>query len=374
MTKPQRIAVVLFATIGLLPLTVWAQNEGVEAAEEIFRADAAESAEKSEKIDPELYERPTSMGVRFTPAIARAMTYRMTEQMKQRYELEDEQVEKIRTAVTQNLMELAHENEEMGQDLIESMMASMISNEGSFKKEDAVEFGKKMSPFIPKLREFFTDSAKDIGKVMTLKQRLRYTADMTALTAGLTVFEKRMNDWRDGKVKEGANPFFDAPGGGEDDDADENADPNETKEMRRARQGVERSIRWQINYTEDWERYVTNAAVYYDFDEEQQTAANGILDACKKKAERVQTDEWWARLKQNRIAARLNRSLDSKYSQGPVDFQLDQAFERMKQPLEDITIDLKKRIERLPTTRQRLQARRRVEELMQEKGLDALPL
>ena len=363
----------LFATIGLLPITAWAQNEDVEAAEEVLRADAAESSEKSEKINPELYEQPTSLGVRFTPAIARAMTFRMTEQMKQRYELEDDQVEKIRTAVTENLMELAHENEEMGQDLIESMMASMISNEGSFKKEDAVDFGSKMSPFIPKLRGFFTESAKDIGKVMTLKQRLRYTADMTALTAGLTVFEKRMNDWRDGKVKDGANPFFDAPGSG-DDAEDENADPNETKEMRRARQSVERGLRWQINYEDNWQRYVTNAAVYYDFDEEQQTAANGILDSCKKKAEQVKTDEWWARLKQNRIAANLNRSLDSKYSQGPVDFQLDQAFEALKKPLEDITIDLKKRIERLPTTRQRLQARRTVEELMQEKGLDALPL
>jgi len=373
MTKPQRIVIVILATIGLLPAMAWAQDEVAEKSpEEIFRADSDEAAKKSVPKDPEQYDRPTSMGVRFTPAIARALTARMTEQMKQRYELEDEQVEKIRTAVTQNLMELAHENEEMGQDLIESMMASMISNEGSFKKDEAVEFGAKMSPFIPKLREFFTDSAKDIGQVMTLKQRLRYTADMTALTAGLTVFEKRMNNWRDGNVKEGANPFFDAPG--QEEEEDENADPNETKEMRRARRSVERSIRWQINYTQDWERYVTNAAVYYDFDEEQQTAANGILDACKKKAERVQTDEWWARLKQNRIAARLNRSLDAKYSQGPVDFQLDLAFEKMKKPLEDITIDLKKRIERLPTTRQRLQARRRVEALMQEKGLDDLPL
>jgi len=374
MTKSQRIVIIILATIGFLPLMTWAQDEVAEkSAEEIFRADSDEAAKKSAPKDPEQYDRPTSMGIRFTPAIAQALTFRMTEQMKQRYELEDEQVEKIRTAVTQNLMELAHENEEMGQDLIESMMASMISNEGSFKKDDAVEFGAKMSPFIPKLREFFTDSAKDIGQVMTLKQRLRYTADMTALTAGLTVFEKRMNNWRDGKVKEGANPFFDAPGEGEEQE-DENADPNETKEMRRARRGVERSIRWQINYSQDWERYVTNAAVYYDFDEEQQTAANGILDACKKKAERIQTDEWWARLKQNRIAARLNRSLDAKYSQGPVDFQLDLAFEKMKKPLEDITVDLKKRIERLPTTRQRLQARRRVEALMQEKGLDALPL
>ena len=373
MMKPQRITVMLLATIGLFPLASFGQDEATENAVDAFRADGSESAKESETKSPEQYDRPTSLGIRFTPAIARALTSRMTEQMQQRYELEDDQVEKIRAAVTENLMELAHENEAMGQDLIENMMASMISNEGSFKKEDAVEFGEKMSPFIPKLRGFFTESAKDIGKVMTLKQRLRYTADMTALTAGLTMFEKRMNNWRDGNVKEGANPFFDAPGADEEA-GDPNADPNESKEMRRARQGVERSMRWQINYQQDWERYVTNASVYYDLDEEQQNAANGILDDCKTKAERIQTDDWWGRVKKNRIAARLNRSLDSKFSQGPIDFQLDQAFEKMKTPLEDITVELKRRIDKLPTTRQRLQARRKVEKLMQEKGLDSLPL
>lgn len=317
------------------------------------------------------YEAPTDIGVRMTPAIASAISSRMTEQMKDRYSLDDKQIEGVAGAIEQNIMKLAHENATVGRDAFEMMMATMIANDGEFPKESAVEFAKGIKPLIPALRQFFMDSAADVGKVMTLKQRLQFTGDMTALTAGIGVFEARMQRWEAGQVADGANPFFDRPGASDDDDA---GNPDEPREIRRARRQVDRSMAWTINVETKWEQYVRNAIIFYDFDEEQQTSAKGILEECKTRAAKIKSDEWVAKYRSNRIADRLSWRLDSKFNNGPFKFQLERAYDKLMKPLNDIGEELKKRIETLPTSKQRFEARKAAERALQERGLDTFPL
>lgn len=317
---------------------------------------------------------PTEIGVRMTPAIAAAMSHRMSEQMQQRYGLDDKQVEKISDTMQYHILKLAHENAEAGRDVFESMMAAMIANNGGFSRDQAVDFGKQIKPLIPALRQFFLDSSVDIGKDMTLKQRLKYTGDMTALTAGLGVFEERMNHWAAGEVKDGANPFFDRPVTSDDDDEPVEGESKEARRLRRTRSEVERTMAWQVNVESRWEDYVRNAIVFYNFDEEQQTSARGILEECKARAAKVKTDDWLKAYRDNRVAARLSWRLDSKFNNGPFRFQLDRAHDKLMKPLEDIGEELKRRIETLPTTKQRHEARKETERVLAEQGLDKVPL
>lgn len=335
-------------------------------------ADEATSQPDEAKSEKRIEYGPTELGVRMTPAIASAISGRMTQQMKDRYDLDDKQVGKIDDAIRYHIMKLAHENATVGRDTFEFMMATMIANDGQFPKESAVEFAQTIKPLIPALRQFFLDSSADVGKAMTLKQRLQFTGDMTALTAGLGVFEARMNRWEAGEVSDGANPFFDRPVMSDDDDKD--ADPNESKELRRARRDVDRFMAWQLNQENQWSEYVRNAIVFYSFDEEQQTAANGILDDCKERAARIKNDAWLKKYRDNRVAERLSWRLGPKFNNGPFRFQLDQAYEKMMKPLNELGDELKRRIETLPTSKQRLEARKSTEKVLEEKGLEGLPI
>lgn len=382
--NPRVIAIVLFASAPLIGMPgsayALASNQDPDPQGEADpQTDSAEAASQPDgetggerKEEKRVEYGPTELGVRMTPAIAKAMGSSMTRRMKERYGLDDKQTEKIVDAIEYNIMKLAHENAVTGRDTFELMMATMISNDGEMPKDDAVEFAKTIKPLIPALRQFFMDNSSDIGKVLTLKQRLQFTGDMTALTAGLGVFESRMNRWEAGEVADGANPFFDRPVTPDDDDAE--GDPNESRELRRARREVDRSMAWQINFDDRWSQYVRNAIVFYEFDEEQQTAANGILEECKARAAKVKTDEWLRKYRDNRVADRLSWRLDSKFNNGPFRFQLEQAHEKLMKPLNDIGEELKRRIETLPTSKQKLEARKATDRVLQEKGLEKLKI
>lgn len=315
----------------------------------------------------------TEFGVRFTPRMASAISKEMVKQMKDRYELDDEQVEDIRGIVGRQFMKVATENAETGRNMIEMMLETVIENGGDFPKEAAQEIGKTAVKLMPALRGFFTESAAEIGKELTIKQRLKFTGDMAAATAGLAVFEKRMKRWEEGKVGDNANPFWDPA----DDDPSkaepEPEDPNEHPDHRRARKNVERWIQWQIDIDKQWDAYVDRFIEYYDLMEPQQTAARGVLQDCKGRVERIKTPQLRAALIENRIARRLSWKLGAEVNQGPWMFKLEADYEKMRKPLLDLQKELKRRLEDIPNSGQRAMAREEVRKKLAEKGMTKLP-
>ncbi|MFQ5430120.1 MAG: hypothetical protein ACE5E1_07405 [Phycisphaerae bacterium] len=319
--------------------------------------------------------KPTTLGIRFTPGMARAIGLKLSEQMKSRYELDDAQVVDIQGILSRQLMDFVQTNAETGRDMIEMMMETMIEHDGSFPKEAAMKFGKMAEPLLPALRGFFTRSSAEIGKRMTIKQRLKFTGDMAGVTAGLLIFEKRMNRWAEGKVGDDANPFFD-PAENEGPNPAEAAapeDPNEPPEHRKARKQVERWLKWQINIDRQWDDYVKSAAAYYDFDERQVTAAAAILKDCKQRAEAIKTPDWRNAILENRIARQLIWRIDSKFGQGPWMYHWERAYKKMMKPLEDLEVELKRRIEQLPTSKQRAAAQEAARKALAEKGVKRVP-
>ncbi len=317
---------------------------------------------------------PTELGVRFTPAMAQAMSFQFTKQMKQRYDLAEDQGQDIEKIITQQLMRLVKENAATGRDMIEMTMETMIANDGNFPKDKAIVFAKLAKPAVPALRDFFTRSAGQIGRRLTIKQRLKFTGDMAGVTAGLVVFENRMKRWAEGDVGMRANPFYDSG----DHEADENGekepeDPNETKDHRQARQHAERTVGWQINKESRWDQYVNNAIVYYDLDETQIISARAVLKDCKDRAEALKTPAWRKKLIENRIAESLAWRLESHFNQGPWKNHLDQSNEKLMRPLNELGEDLRNRIDGIPTSKQKASAKEAVRKALAEKGMKRLP-
>jgi len=316
--------------------------------------------------------KPTLVGVRFTPRIAEAMSRKFIEQMTPKYDLDDQQAEKIQDIMRRRLLKFAQDNAERGRDMIELMMATMIENDGRFPREQAQEFARLAQPFVPKLREFFTQTSGEIGQQMTLRQRMKFTGDVSVAAAGLTIFENRMKRWEEGRIGDFANPFFDPADNDPAKAQPTPQDPGEHADHKRARLQVEIGER-DTKLDEQWEGYVNQAVAFYALDERQTAAARAILKDCQDRARALKTPQWKESVKQNRIARRLTRMSVEQFADGPWIYSLDREYRKLRQPLVDLDEELKRRIEELPTSEQRAAAREKVRQALAKRGLKQLP-
>lgn len=323
--------------------------------------------------DPSEYMRPTERGLRLTPKIAEAMSKRFAVGMTNRYGLSDQQVDAVSEAMKQRILRFAHRNEKNGQEVMEYMMASMIENDGRFTQEAAKEFSRMVKPMIPEFKDLITQMGADIGKEMTMAQRLKLTGDLTAAAAGITVFESRMARWEEGKIGDNANPFWDPADKDPSKAQPTPVDPSEPEAHRRARIDAERWIEFRLRTDDEWENYVTQAGEYYQFDEKQIAAAKAILKDCRDRALKIKTDDWRRKIKDNLIARDLIRRADIQ-SRGPSLFALEADLDRLQKPLLDLDEELKKRIDGLPDSKQRATAKSTVRQMLVDRGMKEPPL
>lgn len=315
----------------------------------------------------------TEIGIRFTPRMAAAISKRMVERMTPRYELDDRQAEEISEVMQRQFMEFARENAALGRDMIELMTATMIENDGRFPKEEATAFAAMANKFTPRFKEFVTQSSTLIGAKMTVRQKLKYTGDVSLFAAGLITFENRMKRWEQGRVGDFANPFFDPADKDPAKAEPEPVNPHEHAEHRKARKQVETWIGWQIDKEGRWPEYLERAARYYGFTEAQNTAAQAILKDCQERVKSIKTREWTDAVKENRVLRELSQRADDEIARGPWMVGLEDAFQKLLKPLNDLDAEFKRRIDDLPDSTQRANAREAVRKALAGKGVTQLP-
>jgi hypothetical protein len=321
--------------------------------------------------------KPSEVGVRFTPRMAGAISNQLARGMTQQYSLNDEQVSQFREIIAGRLMKAVSENAVNGRDAVELLMATAIESQGRLSKEDAQVFGKLVRPLVPAFRDFVSQTAGEISRDMTVKQRLKFTADLAKATAGLVVFENRMKRWEEGQVSDGANPFWDAETTGNQTSwttSQVSEDPREKPEHREVRRMVEQQLHWRVDVEERWEEYVNHAIEFYDLDESQTNAAKGVLADVVARARAVKTPQWRTAIKENRIAEMLSWRIPGReVSEGPWMFSLESRYEQLTKPLFDLGTELKRRVEGIPTSAQRAQALEKVRKALADKGMERLP-
>ncbi|MBK8267828.1 MAG: hypothetical protein IPK83_05800 [Planctomycetes bacterium] len=306
------------------------------------------------------------IGIRMTPGLLKAISNRFAVEMKSNLDLDDQQTTDIEGIITQHLGKLANDNAVVGRDAIEKMMETMILNDGRFPKEEAVKFAKSIKPLLPAVRQYFTDTSTEIGKKLNFQQRLKFSAQMGAVMSGFSVFEQRMAKWEDGKVNDNANPFWDG-NNNESENAGEPVDPNEHPDHRRARQDVERWVDWELRIDDQWDDYLKKASSFYEFDDAQKSSGENVMKQCKDRAALIKTPEWREKAKQNRIAKRLARRAGNDMGEGPIAFALDREYNKLRQPLQDLDAEFKRRVDELPTSKQRQAAKQKVRKFLAER-------
>lgn len=316
----------------------------------------------------------TEIGIRFTPQIAEAIAKRSISQMKPRYDLDEPQAEEMQEIIQRRLMKFAQENAVLNRDMLELMMATMIENDGRFPKEEAKKFAEMAQRFTPKFKELITHTSAEIGMKMNVTQRLKYTADVGIFAAGFVIFENRMKRWEEGKIGDYANPFFDPADKDPSKIESEPRDPNESEEHRKARKEVEAWLGGQMNPDERWQEYLDHTTLYYGFTETQKTSAAAILKECRERAKAIKTPEWQAAVKENRVVRRLTMGTPDEVSRGPWMVAIEDAYERLMKPMNDLNDEFRRRLNDLPDSAQRATAREAVRKTLAKKGVQKLPL
>lgn len=344
-------------------------------AESPAAAPAPEELNTDVPDPPDVEMKPTELGLRFTPAMARGIAKQMARGMKSQYELSDEQVDRAQDVLTRNLMKLAHDGQKQGQQSFELFMENMIANDGTFSKADGEKWAKLTRPLVGDLKKFITTSASQIGKDLTMAQRLKLTRDLAGVSAGFVMFDDRLKKWEKGELEDGSSPFFETNSRANERRNKRSSpnDPPEKREVRQARQMADNQLRWQTNVESRWTDYVEAAIDYYHFSESQAKAARTILKESLDRAKQIKTDDWEERMHRNRTAANMSNRLGKSGRQGPWMWHLDREHEEMLKPLQDLGRELRERIDELAETAQKDKAVSETREKLSKQGLEVPP-
>lgn len=328
---------------------------------------AAASAQPTSQPDADAPLRPVELKFTVQPDVARNIAHEYRELLKARYELSDDQADRIESALTRRLLSEATHNQPLIQNIMEATVTSMLTRQGSWSPDVAKDFGRQIQPQLPAMRKALGHFVDDIRAELTPGQKLRFTTDFAAFSVGYASFEQRMKKWSDGKVGDNPGLFW------EDETEDQpTTRPDgtvETRELIRARRSAEELVKWQLKRTDFWKTYADNAAAYYHFTDAQKNAAQAILKDCLERAKPLQTAERARELEQNNLVQRLAFTInDPVIHNGPFITNLSDRDTELSRPLNNLDTEFKQRIRELAFAEQIAAAEKSVYEKLEKKG------
>lgn len=306
--------------------------------------------------------RPTQRGLRLTPAIARGISrVWMQDKLWQDMDLTDEQQQKIAEASARRMMNIAHRNAGEGARGIEYLIEATISTNGQLNAEISRELGDKLQPLARSGREFLDGIADDARPVLNEEQMKRLEAQIESQKRMLDRFDRKLQDWREGRFQEGDNPF-------DEFDKEENIEgqPKTDPRLRNARRQAE----WELQRisTWEWNRFLDGAAAMFKFDESQKARGEALLKEYEAKAKAIQTPEWKARVERNRMLKNLQWQLGD-VPRAPWRHRLDKEYKEATRPLMEMTDRFYGEVLALATPQQQAEALEEVRRTAEQHGL-----
>lgn len=316
-------------------------------------------------------DRPTELGLRFTPEMARAMARLFTEEVAaKRYNLDAGKVDEATENVARRIMGMAHKLDQAGyHERMEHLVAEFIrgqieergeGDQGILKPEVAKAISEASKQFMPALREMVQGVSKDIRPMLATKDQLTFAGDLMAMSTGMDIFEKSMQRWEKGDVKPYENPFTD-----EEKEVKKDGS-GQSERYNNAKQAAQREI--DNAESNQWKRYVEEAKKFYGFDEAQSNTADSVLRESLERAQAITQDgQWREKMFRNRVWSTMLWELRTGPNH-PLRVHLDNTHDAMFQPIRAIGDDLKGRIDAIPTQAQRAAADDRVMKLLAAQG------
>lgn len=297
---------------------------------------------------PEEVMRPTTLGVRLTPEIARGIARNwIQEELGEELALDQQQEEQLAGAFSDRMLRLAHGNQERLQSFVESFLETALKTHGRFSPESSQDFARQSGPVAPVMREFLDGVAEDARPVLRPDQLPRFEEELSRQRRAVDRFEQRVNAWSRGEYKEGENLLQDLEA---EYEADKRPGEQVSPELRRARQ----MARWSIRHlgTQEWARFLNAARFLFKFDAAQTARGDALLAEYRAKADAIMTPEWKERIQRNRTQANMRFALQG-FPTGPWLFRLDREYETEIQPIHDLGREFRSAVLDLATPQQR---------------------
>lgn len=331
---------------------------------------AQRAADRDDDNDPT--NAPTPYGVRFTPGMARGLAQIFTKNVLVRhYEMDEAKSEEAREKIARRLMQVAHANEERGQEFIEWAMteAMRMQSEPNGRRnigippEFAQGVGERMLPLMPVVRDFVDGVVQDVRPMLGIKGQLKLTGELAVAKMGMDAFEKNMQRWSKGEVDPFTDPF--EPEGGREVKKDEDGT---SRQLKNARGNAAAAS--DAEPGSEWDHYASEAKKYYDMDPSQAAAVDSLVRDFKARAQIAvgNSEEWKARIYRNRVWWNMSMQMAGRWN-NPIREFMDREYNQIREPIEVLGSELKMRIDQVATASQREAAMRRVIDALTEKGL-----
>jgi hypothetical protein len=309
-----------------------------------------QAADQAENPDPE----PV---VRFTPEMARGLARRYTRQvLMRRYELDEKKADELAEPVARRIMAMAHAHDDRGGEFVEFVMSQAIRAEAEGRSgagmtpEVAKGIAERILPMLPAVRDLVRDVGNDIRPKLPFKQQFKLMGDMAIAGTAINAFEQNLHRWERGEVDPFGDPF-------RSQEAPQKEADGTTQQLKRARKSAADHIEsaWK-----PWAAYVEDVKKLYDLDASQAATADSLLREYTERASHLAADQQWRdRMYQNRLWYSLMQNLRMSHA-NPLWFRLEDQLPELMDPIARLELELKRRLDELPTVAQRAAADQKV--------------
>jgi hypothetical protein len=298
--------------------------------------------------------RPTQHGLRLTPGLARAMSGAMAVGIGKEHNLSTEQRTKLSEGLARRMMETARKYDEPGQAFaegaLEAVWRTMAGGKGQLDPEIAREMGSRTLPGIAGVRELLDGFTAEIEEVIPKEAIPKLHEKMKEGHQALDRFERRMQRWSEGGMREGEHPFDDLDEESGDGAGAKTGDKPRPREVRQAEQIAD----WTVNSAgiPEWTSFLAQVKELFKFDEEQSAKGDRILEDYRERANQIMTPEWKEAMRRNRTKANLRHKL-SGVPTIPWMWKLQHEYDQAFKPLQELGWSFRKDVLELLTPAQR---------------------
>lgn len=272
---------------------------------------------------------------------------RLVEDMAERYEFDDLQMEMAREVLKERIPAFMQENRAQIQPLMNEFIEAQLDKEPP-TPEAVADWAQRALPVLERVRTTAEDMAGEMREFMTEDQAAKLDGELAAFNTGITLATNKLVIWADG----GYDPETEwTPRGEERERRAAEEEARIAAEMEAAEleasgrpQTLSAASKPASRPKDEWELYVDRFIEKYDLTLEQQQAARQTLATLQQ-----QRDQWLRRRAADfdRVARAL-READDDARKAAAD-----EFERLNAPVERLFTQLKERLDKLPTRAQR---------------------
>jgi hypothetical protein len=254
-------------------------------------------------------------------------------------------------------MEAAHRNQQQAQESLEIAFELLCRTEGHhFTPETAKRWAEVTRPLVPAIRGMMTGIAEDLRPLVPPGKQPRFAGDMLLLGLAFDAYEKKMDRWAEGNVREREDPFD------PDEEMRERQKAAGINANQEALQDARRTAEEMLKHdsARQWAQMVEQAGKYYGFDEAQKKTAESILQELRDRAEQVMTEEWKGKMLLNRTKVYLSYQLRLQLWNTPWEWKLEAEHEELSKPMGQLTRELQDRLNKVARDEQREAAASRI--------------